>query len=151
MVKILSSKIRRGVVLACAMLPVMTGCQRPLTPDYLPSAVSVSAAVRSAAKVAKRSVIGRIYNDVGTPVTGVTVTAVMLTPDSTFANGATTFVAKVDLGDYGLANLTPPCSFNVIVDLPGYRPETQMYDLTVGGAPVVRGPVFNLTRSLRRR
>jgi hypothetical protein len=94
-------------------------------------------------------VIGRVYDENDMAYHGNTVTARMVDPSQHFANGEPVYVAKIDQGDFGLANLTPPCSFTVTVELPGYQPETQTFDLTVGGAPVVRGPVFHLKKARR--
>lgn len=128
-----------AALLAGGML--LAGCQMAslaVQPSLMPSAQSMDKG--------KRSVIGRVYDENDMPVHGNTVTATMVDPTQHFANGQSVYVARIDQGDFGLANLTPPCTFTVTVDLPGYQPETQSFTLTEGGAPVVRGPVFHLKR-----
>ena len=145
MVKPLNSILRTGLALALLALPACHQVQPTIGASLLSTDIQ-----SHTGKGDRRTVIGRIYDDTGMPVTGVMVSAKMVNPADHFVNGTDTYAAKVDQGDYGLANLLPPCSFDVTVNLPGFVPETKRYDLTVGGAPVVRGPIFNLVRQTRR-
>jgi hypothetical protein len=136
-----SRRSLRPFALVMTTSVLLTGCQTAILPQpsaILPGAQSLMAA--------KRSVIGRVYDENDMPYHGDTVTARMVDPTQRFANGEPVYVAKIDRGDFGLANLTPPCTFTVTVDLPGYRSETQTFELKAGGPPVVRGPVFRLNR-----
>jgi hypothetical protein len=129
----------------------LIGACQPSLSGLLPSTLPGAQVMPGAQSVqgTTRSVIGRVYDDNDMPVHGNTVTARMDDPSQHFANGQPVYVAKIDQGDFGLANLTPPCSFTVTVDLPGYQPETLPFTLTAGGPPVVRGPVFHLKKAPR--
>ena len=139
---------RNGLLLVTIVAPMLASCgARPLAllPSTVPTvAVTSSGGYPNLDETPLRNVIGRVYDSNGMPMAGHTVTCKMLNPGDLFVNGKDTYVAVIDEGDYGLANLKPPCSFTVTCDIPGYVPQTLRYDLTVGGPPVVRGPIFYL-------